>query len=333
MSKPSYNFIDATFYFLKVFGQRPLSVAWIGLWQVLLYAGFGALMLYGFWPLLEMALEYGGKGDPSDAEMAQAALQGMGFYMLGILGILISALMIQGAWLRLLARDQVVVGLPIRLGADELRLLVVNIVIWLLMMAAGVLTIMLFAVVNAGLTMGGQPGGVAVQALVNTLLTVIVIVGWIIFLLGLAPATSLTVRQRGIKIFDGFAAAQGVMFWMFLSYVVLFFAILMAYVVLSVMQQAFMMIGSSELVGALISFEQTSDPDLMMEALLDALDSPLFWAMAAIVLILQLIFDMFVQGSWQGVGAYVAVRHDGGFAPDTPLEAPAESVGQAPSEG
>jgi len=91
--------IDATFYFLKVFGQRPLSVAWIGLWQVLLYAGFGALIVYGFWPLLELALEYGDKGEPSDAEMAQAALQGLGFYMLGILGILISALMIQGAWL------------------------------------------------------------------------------------------------------------------------------------------------------------------------------------------------------------------------------------------
>ena len=333
MSKPSYNFIDATFYFLKVFGQRPLSVAWIGLWQVILYGGFAALMFYGAWPLIELALSYGGKGEPPDAEIIQAMMQGRGFYSLGGLGLLVAALMIQGAWLRLLARNEIAGGLPIRFGADELRLLVVNIVLWLLMMAACVLTVVLYAVVNAGLTMGGQPGGVAVQALVNTLLTVIVIVGWIIFLLGLAPSPALTVRQRGIKIFDGFAAAQGVMFWMFLSYVVLFFAILLAYVVLSVMQQAFMMIGSSELVGALISFEQTSDPDLIMQAFLDALNSPLFWAMAAIALVLQLIFDIFVQGSWHGIGAYVAVRHDGGFAPDTPLEAPAESVGQAPSEG
>ena len=34
MSKPSYNFIDATFYFFKVFGARPLSVAWIAVWQI-----------------------------------------------------------------------------------------------------------------------------------------------------------------------------------------------------------------------------------------------------------------------------------------------------------
>jgi heme/copper-type cytochrome/quinol oxidase subunit 2 len=138
-------------------------------------------------------LSYGGKGEPQRrGNGIQAADAGrMGFYSAGQgWASSIAALMIQGAWLRLLARDQVVAGLPIRFGADELRLLVVNIVLWLLIMAAGVLTIVLYAVVNAGFAMGGEPGGVAVQALVNTLLTVIVIVGWIIFLLGLAPRAS-----------------------------------------------------------------------------------------------------------------------------------------------
>ena len=333
MSKPSYNFIDATFYFLKVFGQRPLSVAWIGLWQVLLYAGFGALMLYGAWPMIELAFDYSDKGGAPDAEVIQAMIQGAGYYSLGGLGVLVAALMLQGAWLRLLTRNEIAGGLPIRFGADELRLLVVNIVIWLFVMVGYLVTALLYIVVNAGFLTGGEPGGVAVQALLNTLLTVVVIVGWIIFALGFAPAPSLTVRQRGIKIFDGFAAAGGVMGWMFLSYVVLGFAIIVAYMVLGVMQQAFLMIGSAELVGALFSYAQSNDPELMLEAFLSVLDSPLFWAMAAIVLILQLIFDIFVQGGWHGIGAYVAVRHDGGFAPDTPLEAPAESVGQAPSEG
>lgn len=332
MSKPSYNFVDGTFYFLKVLGQRPLSVAWVALWQVILYAGFAALMIYGFWPVFELVLEYG-EVEPPEAEVIQALLQGMGFYTLGILGLLIAALMIQGAWLRLLARNEVAAGLPIRFGADELRLLVVNIVIVVLVMAGYLVTILLYTVVNLGFVAGGEPGGVPVQALLNTLLTVIVIVGWIIFALGLAPAPAMTVRQRGIRIFDGFSAAGGVMGWMFLSYVVLFFAVLFGYLILGTLQNAFVLIGSSELVGAFFSFGQTSDPDLLLETLLGAMNSPLFWAMMGIVLVLQLIFDILVQGSWMGVGAYVAVRHDGGLAPDTPLEAPADSVGQAPSEG
>jgi hypothetical protein len=333
MSKPSYNFIDATFYFFKVFGARPLSVAWIALWQILLYAGFGALLLLGAWPLLELVFSYGGKGEPSDAEVIQAMLQGAGFYSLGMIGILIAALMMQGAWLRLLTRNEVAGGIPVRFGADELRLLLVNIVIGLLVFVGYLVTLLLYVAVNMALTAGGEPGGVAVQALANTVLTIVVVVGWILFMLGLAPAPGLTVRQRGIKIFDGFAAAGGVMGWMFLSYLVLAIVMMVAYVVLSVLQQGFVMVGSAELVGALFQIEEGADPQLLMDAFMQALQSPLFWVMAGIALVLQLVFDIFAQGCWQGVGAYVAVRHDGGFPPETPLEAPAESVGQAPSEG
>ena len=333
MSKPSYNFIDATFYFFKVFGQRPLSVAWIALWQILLYAGLGALILLGAWPMIDLLISYAGKGEPSDAEALQALMQGAGYYTLGMIGILIAALMIQGAWLRLLTRNEVAVGIPVRFGADELRLLLVNIVIGLLVMAGYLLTFLLYVGVNMALAAGGEPGGVAVQALANTVLTIIVVVSWILFLLGLAPAPGLTVRQRGIKIFDGFAAAGGVMGWMFLSYLVLVIVGMVAYVVLSVLQQGFIMVGGAELVGVLIEVEEGADPELLLEAFMQALQSPLFWVMAGIALVLQMVFDVFVQGSWQGVGAYVAVRHDGGFPPETPLEGPAESVGQAPTEG
>ena len=333
MSKPSYNFVDGTFYFFKVFGQRPMSVAWIGLWQILLYAGFSALILYGFWPLFELFLNYGGKGEPSDAEALSAALQGVGFYLIGITGIMISALMLQGAWLRLLTRNEVAGGLPLRFGADELRLLLVNIVIGLLFFAAYAVTVLLYFVVNAGLMAGGDGANVALQALANTVLTIVVVVGWILFLLGLAPAPGLTVRQRGIKIFEGFSAAGGVMGWMFLSYLVLIVVSMIAYVVLSVLQQGFIMVGSAELIGTLMQIEQGADPDDLLNAFLQALQNPLFWVMAGIAIVMQLVFDIFVYGSWHGVGAYVAVRHDGGLPPETPVQVPAESVGQAPDEG
>ncbi|EAP91340.1 hypothetical protein OA2633_04161 [Oceanicaulis sp. HTCC2633] len=333
MSKPSYNFIDATFYFFKVFGARPLSVAWIAVWQIILYAAFAALILYGFWPLIDLVISYGGKGEPSDAEAIQAVMQGVGFYSLGTIGLLITALMMQGAWLRLLTRNEVAGGIPLRFGADELRLLLVNIVMGLLIFAGYIVTVLLYAAVNAGLMASGEGGGVALQALANTLLTIVLVVGWILFALGMAPAPGLTVRQRGVKIFQGFSAAGGVMGWMFLSYLVLILVAIIGYVVLSVIQQGFIMIGGAELIGALIQIEDGSDPEVFMNALMQALQNPLFWVMAGIAIVLQMIFEMFVHGCWHGVGAYVAVRHDGGFPPETPLEAPADSVGQAPSEG
>ena len=45
VTRPNYNFVDATFHFFKVFGQRPLSVLWLMLWQTLTYAGLIALIL------------------------------------------------------------------------------------------------------------------------------------------------------------------------------------------------------------------------------------------------------------------------------------------------
>ena len=108
---------------------------------------------------------------------------------------------------------------------------------------------------------------------------------------------------------------------------------IIGYLVLSVIQQGFIMIGGAELIGALIQIEDGSDPEVFMNALMQALQNPLFWVMAGIAIVLQMIFEVFVHGCWHGVGAYVAVRHDGGFPPETPLEAPADSVGQAPSEG
>ena len=333
MSRPGYNFIDGTFHFFKVFGQRPMSVAWLALWQMVLYGGFAALIVFGFWPLIDLVMDYGGKGEPSDAEAVQAMMQGMGFYLIGMIGLLLSALMMQAAWLRLLTRNEVAGGIPIRLGADEGRLLLVNIVLGLVIGVVYLVTVLLYVVVNAGLVAAGEPGGVAVQALANTLLTIIVVVGWIIFLLGLAPAPGLTLRQRGVRIFDGFAAAGGVMGWMFLSYLVLIFVSMIGYLVVSVLQQGFIMVGSAELIGVVFQVEEGADPQILLDALTQALQNPLFWVMGGVALVLQLVFDVFVQGSFHGVGAYVAVRHDGGFPPETPLEGPAESVGQAPTEG
>ena len=333
MSKPSYNFIDATFFFFKVFSQRPLGVAWIAVWQILLYVGFGALIVYGFWPLIELGLSYEGKGEPSDAEAIAAMMQGMGFYLIGMVGILLSVLMLQGAWLRLLTRNEVAAGIPIRFGADELRLLLVYIVLGILIILAYIATFILFIALNAGFVAAGEPGGVPVQVLINTVAGIIAAVSWVMFLLGLAPAAGLTVRQRGIKIFDGFAAARGVMGMMVLSYLVLIVVGIVGYVVLSVLQQGFIMVGAADLVGALIQLDGGADPQVIEDAIMRAINTPLFWIMAGIALVLQMIFDVFFHGCWHGVGAYVAVRHDGGFAPDTPLEAPAASVGQAPTEG
>ncbi|WP_440959495.1 hypothetical protein ACFELO_05125 [Oceanicaulis sp. LC35] len=333
MSKPSYNFIDGTFHFFKVFGQRPLSVLWIALWQVVLYGGFASLLIYGAWPVFELLLAYEGKGEPPEAEVLAALMQGAGYLSLGGFGLLVSALMLQGAWLRLLTRNEVAVGIPIRFGADELRLFVVNLAFWFLLGIGQLVTVMLYVSVNAGFVAGGEPGGVAVQALVNTVLTIFVVLGWLLCLLGFAPAPALSVRQRGIKLFDGFAAAHGVMLWMFLSYLVLVLVSLMGYMVVGLLQNGVILIGSADMLGLVTQIEETTDTQVVFDILREVFSDPVFLICLGVVMILQFIYEAIVQVSWHGVGAYVAVRHDGGLPPETPLEAPAASVGQAPSEG
>ncbi len=106
MSRPRYDIINATFYFFKVFRRRPLGVIWIGFWQILVNFAFWGLLLFS-----DFYLRFIG-------EFAAVCILYIGSSVL--------FLMMQGAWLRLLVRDEIAPIIPLRLGSDELKLLGIN---------------------------------------------------------------------------------------------------------------------------------------------------------------------------------------------------------------
>lgn len=333
MSRPAYNFVDATFHSFQVLGRRPLSVAWIALWQLIAYAGCTALILKGVWPLVSLLFgEAAVMREPSEAEVLAALMSGLGWIALGTVLILLFALMAQAAWLRLLTRNEVAPGIPFRFGGDEARLLLVNLGLLLALMVGQGVTIGAFVAINAGLAAGDV--GALGLALLNTVLVLVAVVLWITVMLGFAAAPAVTVRQRTIGLFAGFAASDGIRGKMVLSYLVLLALWIGGYIIVATLQQIVLLFGAADLMPALMALDEAGDDaEAVLAVLGEVFSGQAIWIVIGVILVIDTLFQIACQAVWAGVGAYVAIRHDGGLAPDAPLEAPTASVGDAPSEG
>ena len=259
------------------------------------------------------------------------------FVSLAMIGATLS---VQGAWLRFLTDKPVASLIALRFGADELRLLVVNLVF----IAFGFLGYLLFVFILFGLILGGagvfSGNDSAATALgagfIGFILVVAFIVGVIIFMIRLAAAPAMTVNTGKIRIFESFSATSGITGWMFLSYLVLVMLIMFGSLFLGFAQNIIILSGmmSSGLdMNAFIAHEPDSFEDVM-GFLKDIFSSPAIGAAIVLLILVQLVFQIVAEGLWHGVGAYAAVRHSGGdSAQPEDITAPAASVGAAPDEG
>lgn len=336
VTRPNYNFVDATFHFFKVFGQRPLNVLWLMLWQILAYTALAAFMIWAFLPMWIMMFEAARYGSEPETGQVFAALgSGIGGISLGMLLGLILILMVQGAWLRLLARDEMAAVIPFRFGFDELRLLGINTLFWLVAMIAYFILAIIFTLLNAGLITADLSAGPLIIGLVNTVLVIGVLVGGIIIMLGFASTPALAIRQKGFRFLSGFAASSKIKGMMFLSYVVIAFVSLAILVVAGIFQQVVALLGLAEFIAMMPDFEAAKTNQQILELLGELFSRPVVIIALFIAVLVQIIAQIFYEGLWHGVGAYVAIRHDGGFDQEGPAEVvtPVESVGSAPSEG
>ncbi|MEO1037980.1 MAG: hypothetical protein AAFX09_00415 [Pseudomonadota bacterium] len=342
MTRPSYDFASATFFFFKAFARRPMGVLWIGLIQIALYTALTVWSFAMFGPLFELLIEAAGQSrEPDDAEVL--AVMGGAFVQIPLLIFLSLAVvvMIQGAWLRLLTRDEIAAGIPLRFGFDELRLVGVNLCFivlgWLGYLAAFIIVL---AVGAAGVGATAATDGSIWTALGGGLVAfVFVIAGMVLaiyFALRFAAAPALSIAQKRFRLFGAFAASRDVFGWMLVSYIVLLLVWIVGVIAVSVVQQvvALAMIGGA--MGELMALGQMSDADpaQVAEALSAIITSPGLIAGLIVSVIIWMAFQIVFEGLWHGVGAYVAVRHTGGDAAEPEdISAPAESVGESPSEG
>jgi hypothetical protein len=335
MSKPTYDFVDATFGFFQLIGRRPGAVLWIAFWQLALYAGLFALIFVLAAPAISFAFRIEAEGiDPDPAEVWQAFSGIIGGYLLVMLGFVIASLMAQGAWLRLLVRNEVAALIPLRFGGDEFRLLVVNLVFIAFWLIAFTVFFVVTGVVTGGsvLATGASDVGVGLALLINVLLGLGAAVLAVIVMLRFGAAPALTVGRKGIKLFESFGATKGVASWMFVSYLTLVAVYFVAATAVSVFQQVILLLTAAELFPTLAALENTEDPEVVLRVLGDALLEPGVLVALGVVVVLQLAVQILYEGSWHGVGAYVA-RRDAGDIPDDAIVTPTESVGDAPREG
>jgi len=335
MTRPSFSIIDGAFHFFKVFGARPLAVLWITVCQILAYVGLTALMIWALRPLWDVIFEAARYGrEPNGSEVLVALGSGLGLLSLSaLLGILV-ILMVQGAWMRLLVRNELAPVIPFRLGLDELRLLGINILFWLLAMIAYIPIVMVFAAMNAGLIAADFSAGPLIIALANTVLVLVTVFAIIFVMLGFAASPALAVRQRGFRFFSGFSAATGVRGSMFVSYLLVFAVFLAGGLVIGILQQILMLLGLAELLILIPEFESAKTDADVFGVLHDLMTSPGVIVALLLAVLLQMLFQVLYEGLFHGVGAYTAIRHDGGFDVEAdPLAAPSASVGTAPSEG
>ena len=338
-----YDFTSATFWFFQCVGRNPGGAFTIALWQIILYAAIGGVLLWVGLPAIQSLMELAATtDDPDPGEVFNAA--GMLFALSPVIVIasLLVALMAQGAWMRLLTRNEVAGGIPFRLGADEGRLFLVNLCFIAFAIAGYVAVIMFFtAIIFATVAVGEAADGAIWSGLLNGfiwfLAVVACVVTVIIIMVRLCAAPALSVRQKGFRLFQSFAATKRIVGWLVLTYIVLIIIALAGSMVLTIVQQIAVMGGMmgalTPIWGDMVAGAEI-DPAQVRETISSIINSPAAVIALCVILLAQVIFQVVFEGLWHGVGAYVAVRHDGGDGPwETDLTAPAESVGNAPSEG
>lgn len=335
MDTPRYDFVSATFFFFKAFGRRPGSVLWIALWQIVLNSAVAAAALAALWPFLTLIFDYAMSGAEAFPEALLLAHlpRILGAYSLAGLAFILVALMAQGAWLRLMTRDAIAAVIPFRFGFDELRLLGVNLIFIVFALLGWGLAAAVFAVANASIHGGFMDAGVLLGALVNTALVLAAVILGVIIMVRFAAAPALSIRTRRFRLFGSFAATRGVTGWMVLSYLLVMLVGFGIFVVISVIQQIAFVIVLPDLIGATSALDGSEDPEVIFSILADVLTRPAAMVAFGIALTVQILAQLVIEGLWHGVGAYAAVRHDGGETAEAPISAPAESVGAAPAEG
>lgn len=343
LTEPKYDFTAAAFWFFRCVGRNPGGAFAIALWQVIAYGLLIGLILWLGVPAMLAVMDLAATTDDPDPSQVFAVLGPLlALTPFLVIFALLVALMAQAAWLRLMTRNEVAGGIPFRFGMDELRLLLVNLCLWALV-SIGYLVI--WAVVATTIVLsvgiGAATEGAIWSGLFVGLIWFVIVVGLgattIIIMVRFAAAPALSVRQRGFRLLSSFAATKGITGWMVLTYLVLLVIALVGSMIASVIQQMAVLGGAmSAIMPIWNDLQAGTEPELetVMQVLRDAMSNPGVLIALGIIILVQVICQIVVEGLWHGVGAYAAVRHDGGLGEnDIDISAPAGSVGTPPSEG
>jgi len=200
-------------------------VAWGTALMLCIYAIFGRSFITGYGEFLKTSLQMRGASNQADPEEALALLTQMGnlfpsaMIIMILLGLVLTSL--ETALHKNAFRGTDAGAFPFRFGADELRVLLAKIVVWIAV--GGVYFLGVFALVFILAIFGKVLGGASV---IMVLLTLILIVSYLALLLrcamGWAPAAAMSVRDERIRLFEGWQAVKGRAWPVFWTYLIVY---------------------------------------------------------------------------------------------------------------
>lgn len=327
----NYSFVDGTFHFFQVFGRRPGTTLGLMAWHMIAYGVIlaGAVLAFApLFPFIAEAVQY--EREPEAAEillLIGSIWLNLSLFYVATFAIL---LMVQAAWLRLLTHGRTAAVIPFRFGADELRLLGVNLVFFLL----GNLALLLVAVVIAsasgiGAVAGGSEAGAALGGGLAILLVIVAIPLALIIAVRFAAAPAMTINEGGFRLFSSVRATAKFWGWMLLSYVIIYFILTMASSFLFSFMFAFGVFGVFDFAQAAEALPAGSDG---LEYL-GLLARPLPLISLGLILLFALLYQVVAEAVWHSVGAYSALVHEAKEAQGPEIVVPTQSVGDAPAEG
>lgn len=218
----SFSATDAAFEGFRLVRRNPIAlIAWALLYAVLSLASLFA-MSNAIGPMAEvaaMAEALEGVTDPAAADVS-AVLQGFGAVLLAVGWLFPISIVVSGMLAAAVARGVLTPGAGgfgyLRLGMDEVRVVVVMLVLSLLLMAL-VLALILVSGIAAGIAKASG-GGIAVLVAMVTGVAGAALGIWLSVRLSLA--VPITVAEKRIAIFDSFAVTRG-RFWPLLGMAIL----------------------------------------------------------------------------------------------------------------
>ena len=314
MNTRSYNFGNAVFHFFHVAGKQPMAVLWIAVWQALLTGGLVYLVWLTLGDFYIWMFQMAASGaEPSESEMFSRMGGMMAMMPLISIGGILIALMAQGAWLRLLTREEIAPVIPFRIGGDELHLLVTNLGLIAIGIGAYFIFAFLMVIVGLGAAAAFSGGGNAEAGLAAGLL---VGIGFLAFLViavfvgvRVSAAPALSVLEKRIA-FPAWGTTKGV-FWPVLgSYVLTGIIIFILSSVIGLVVNFAFLGALWPMLGEFIELAQAGnepEPEEVLAIFGETLSSAGTITALVATGLLSVLLRSFLDGIWHGVGAYTAL--------------------------
>ena len=351
MAKQDFDITRGIFWFFIRFGEKPGGAIWLIFVQALCALGLLALSVMVMGPayinLIQLA-ESDAAGALSEAETVRLVFDTLlpflsyGFLIIPI-GILF-AVMFQAAWLRFLTKGEIKPVIPLRLGADEIRLIGVNLLYIVIAFVAYFGLAAVLGVFGFGAAVmfhgGGSHADFGLEAGVLIVLGVLgILVGATILAIRLATAPALTVLDGRLRFFESWEATNGVFWHMLLTYVVVWALLAIGGSILSgIVQLAVLAAFLPTIIEFVDIAEQGQhvDPDVALATLQAWISEPLTIVSLLIGFGVLYVVQVLFEAVWHSVGAYNAVRARSGGegeAADVPTLAADHPMGASPTEG